>query len=48
MNDRVDVFDRPVRENHAVGGVVIGLVELGPCKKFLNYRSIFWMKAVTK
>src|SRR2546429_9938226 len=27
MADREDVFDRPIRENNTVGGVVIGLVE---------------------
>src|ERR1700730_13404964 len=40
MGDRVNVFDRPIRENDMVGGVVIGLVELGPAKNFLYYRSI--------
>ena len=48
MGDRVDVFDRPIRENDAVGGVVIGLVELGPAKNFLNYRSILRVKPVKK
>src|SRR3981189_237647 len=40
MADREDVFDRPIRENNTVRGVVIGLVELDPSKNLLNYRSI--------
>src|SRR5260370_9292724 len=48
MADREDVFDRPIRENNTVGGVVIGLGELGPSKNFLNYRSIFRMNPVKK
>src|SRR5580704_15699274 len=48
MADREDVSDRPIRENNTVGGVVIGLVELGSSKTFLNCRSIFRMNPVKK
>src|SRR6267142_533103 len=48
MGDRVDVFDRTIRENEAEGGLVTGLVALGPSKNFLLDRSIFRMKPVKK
>src|SRR3954464_5792549 len=48
MGYGVDVFDRPIRENDAVGGVVIGLVEVGLSENFLKYRSIIRMNPVKK
>src|SRR3954453_4328360 len=48
MGHGVDVFDRPIRENDAVGGVVIGLVEVGLSENFLKYRWIIRMNPVKK